>query len=170
MIRVSIDGLRAALSYNPSDGTLRWRERSDVDTAWNRKFAGKTAGGLDHDGYILVSFKGTRIKAHRAIWAICNGEWPDGEIDHINGNPADNRLDNLRVVTRAQNCQNIAGWRRKTLPIGVQLRCDGNAYIAKIMINRKVMHLGSFSTPELAHAAYLRASRDLRGAFVRHKE
>lgn len=167
MIKLPIAALRAAFSYDPSDGTLRWRERSDVGLPWNRKHVGKIAGSFDRDGYRLLRLNCITIKAHRAIWAICTGEWPESEIDHINGDPADNRFENLRLATRAQNCQNISGWRRKVLPTGVQLRCDGKAFFAKIMVNRKFLHLGSFPTAELAHAAYLKAARDHRGDFSR---
>lgn len=64
-------------------------------------------GSKDKDGYVIVKVKKKQFKAHRVVWLVCNGEWPNGEIDHINHKRDDNRIENLRVVSRMENIANI---------------------------------------------------------------
>jgi hypothetical protein len=63
-------------------------------------------GSKDKDGYIIVKVKGHQFKAHRIVWFLCKGYWPTKEIDHINRNRADNRIENLRECTRRENILN----------------------------------------------------------------
>ena len=77
-----------------SDGTLHRNDRS-----------GGT-GSYDKDGYLIIKIKGKQYKAHRLVYALANGRFPAVVIDHINGNRADNRIDNLRCVTQAFNVAN----------------------------------------------------------------
>lgn len=63
-------------------------------------------GSKDKDGYLIIKIKGKQYKAHRLIWFMTHGEFPDGEIDHINRKRTDNRIDNLRVVDRIGNINN----------------------------------------------------------------
>lgn len=98
--------------YNRKTGILKWKCRplSHFKNAAgmnivNSNYAGEVAGVVDKGIYIRVRAKNKKFYAHRVIWMMEYGEWPT-EIDHINGNGLDNRLENLRVVTRQQNCQN----------------------------------------------------------------
>lgn len=83
------------------------------------------------------------------------------DLDHINGNRADNRIANLREVPNAVNCQN----KRAPLPknktgfLGVTR--DAHGFRAAVMLNRRQHHLGRFDTAEAAHAAYVEAKRRL---------
>ena len=63
-------------------------------------------GSLDKYGYLILKIKGRQYKAHRVAFALHNGRWPAGVIDHINGNRSDNRIENLREVSQAQNVAN----------------------------------------------------------------
>lgn len=65
-----------------------------------------SGGSYDKDGYLILKVKGRQFKAHRVAWLLCTGSWPEGEIDHINHVRDDNRIENLRVVTRADNNRN----------------------------------------------------------------
>ena len=70
-----------------------------------------STGSLDKDGYLIMKVKGKQYKAHRLVYAYFYGEFPKGEIDHINRNRTDNRIENLRVVDRQENVNNTT---RKT--------------------------------------------------------
>lgn len=63
-------------------------------------------GSLDKDGYLILKIKGKQFKAHRIVWLLCKGEFPASEIDHINRNRLDNRIENLRESNRQQQVEN----------------------------------------------------------------
>lgn len=96
--------------------------------------------------------------AHRLIWKMTHGYEPT-VIDHINGNKADNRLSNLRNVTHGLNLQMHRKTRSDSTTgfLGVTYRADCNKYQAKLRRNGVTQHLGTFTTPEAAHAAYCAA-------------
>lgn len=63
-------------------------------------------GSLDKDGYLIIKIKGHQFKAHRLVWFLCTGEFPKSEIDHINRDRLDNRIENLRESNRKQQIEN----------------------------------------------------------------
>ena len=92
--------LHQKFKYDSSAGLLIRRCNSGTAKA------GDVAGTLHSTGYIEVRVFGKLFKAHRLIWMMWFGEWPNGEIDHINGVRNDNRLTNLRDVSTAENMRN----------------------------------------------------------------
>jgi len=105
--------LKIVLEYSPDTGVLTWRERQkemfdrgQARHSWNSRWAGKPAFRLTSSGYMRGSVLGQRLLAHRVAWAIHYGKWPDGFIDHINGVRDDNRIENLRDVSAAENSRN----------------------------------------------------------------
>lgn len=145
--------------YEPSTGYLINRFNRG-----NAHRAGEIAGSLSAwDGYVKVKLLGRRFQAHRVIWEMVNGQIQDGmEIDHINGLRADNRLSNLRLVTRSGNQRNKSLQRNNTSGyMGVYLNKKSGRYIAQIGINGLSTYIGSFNTAEQAHQAHMMASRDL---------
>lgn len=113
-------------------------------------------------GYLSIYIDGRNYKAHRLAWLYVYGIWPMYEIDHINGERADNRIENLREATRSQNMQNLKGAYKcnKTNLLGVYELPSGK-YGSRIAINGHQIYLGSFDTAEEAHIAYLAVKRNL---------
>jgi hypothetical protein len=100
------DRLKEVLDYDPATGVFTWiKPRNGVTV-------GDEAGGLSKDGYRHLCLDKKQWKSHRLAWLYVHGEWPKGEIDHINRVRDDNRMENLRVVTPQQNKMNHGGHKR----------------------------------------------------------
>ena len=109
-------------------------------------------------GYLYARVSGRNTLLHRFVWQLKHGDCPP-ILDHINGVKWDCRLENLRPATHSLNMLNLTRRRTKhDLPRGVH-HADGNAnhFFAAIRVNGKQRHLGTFSTPEAASAAYEKA-------------
>lgn len=147
------------LSYDALTGVFTRR----VDRS-NRK-AGETAGSLHPDGYLQVAIDGRRYLCHRLAWLYEKCVWPEHEIDHINGDRADNRIANLRDVTKAVNQQNLKDAPRgknSDAPLGVtKYSRRAGVWRAQICVDGKQFHIGYFLSQEAAHAAYINAKRRL---------
>lgn len=121
----------------------------------------RQVGFADKDGYLVVRLLGKRYPQHRLAWFYVTGEFPETDIDHIDGDRQNNKFDNLRVVTKAVNRQNI----RRSMPcsktgfLGAQVH--HGKFRAVIHLDGKAIILGRFDTAEDAHAAYLNAKRQL---------
>lgn len=148
--------LNEFLDYDSEDGHLRWkpRTREHFKTVnqfknWNGRYPGTVAGRIDRKGYRNVAILGRLFKAHRVVWAMQNGQWPTGQIDHINGKRDDNRLCNLRDVSSFTNARNLKrdGWSG-TGRIGVTKynHHKNPKYVARIRLLGKTRHLGYFES------------------------
>lgn len=138
------------LAYDPETGSFTWR----VGRKGTK--AGAVAGVISNClGYRLIGVLCQRHYAHRLAWLLTHGEWPQHQIDHINGDRADNRIINLRCATHLENQQNRhAPKANKHGHAGVFFHPPTGKYVAKIKVMRKRHHLGSFDTPAEAGAAY----------------
>jgi HNH endonuclease/AP2 domain len=148
----------ANLSYYPFNGTFL-RLADGLDATCN-------AG----NGYRGIFLNGNYILAHRLAWMMVQGENSlDGlQIDHINGDPLDNRLVNLRPATQSQNCQNKRVSRRSKSGIkGVHFCPERKKWCAFISIGGRQTNLGRFHTKEAAAEAYRRAASIHFGEFAR---
>jgi HNH endonuclease/AP2 domain len=162
MIELTAERLREILDYHPESGIFYWRIARRNGTR-----AGNIAGAKKAGGYIKISIDGRQHLAHRLAWLYVHGRWPAALIDHINGNPADNRIANLREASRSQNQAN-SGLRlgnRSGLK-GISRKPYGT-WSAQIFYQGTKHYLGTFATPEEAHAAYREAARRLFGEFAR---
>lgn len=159
--------LRRALDYDPGTGLLFWRVREDVPARTNKRFAGKPAGGPDGQyGYITIRLYDRLYQAHRLVWLHVHGVWPEHVLDHIDGNPTNNRLDNLRPATRGQNNINrVASGVTPYKGVSFNRRCK--RWVAQIQFGRKAHYLGMFDTAEAAQAAYKEAAARFHGEFAR---
>lgn len=161
--------VRQALDYDPVSGLLFWRWRDDVPAKVNNRFAGKPAGCVGKQyGYPIIRLYDRLYQAHRLVWLHVHGAWPLDVLDHIDGNPTNNRLENLRPATRAENNRNRAKQGGKTSALkGVSWDRRAGLWFAQIMLGRRTYHLGHHDTEEAAHAAYCAAADRYHGAFAR---
>lgn len=152
---LTVSRVRELLNYDTETGIFTW-----IAARENRVSVGTSAGSLLGNGYRSIAVDRKRFMAHRLAWFYVHGEWPEGQIDHINGNRDDNRISNLRVVDNSVNQQNKRSARSdsKTGILGVHLHRPGK-WQAKINVNGTKKSLGIFSSPLEAHAAYLEAKR-----------
>jgi len=132
-----------------------------INPTSNRVKAGALAGSLTNHGYFTIRIDGTAYQAHRLAWLYMTGEWPEHEIDHIDGNRLNNSWRNLRDVPRRINAQNMRSAKKTSKSGLLGVVPYGGRWIARITANRKEKHLGIFDTTEAAQAAYLSAKREL---------
>jgi hypothetical protein len=158
------------LSYDPETGDLTWKHRTDMPNFWNARYAGKTAGCPHNMGYTRIRINEISYLAHRLIWLIVTGIWPDKQIDHINGIRSDNRLINLRKASSSNNnanktLKNATGYKGVS-----KWEKDGLVYYnARVTKDYKTRSLGYFKTPEEAYKAYCKAASDTHGEFFKSR-
>lgn len=133
---------------------------------------GARAGCLKKHGYRTCDLDGQRYYEHHLAWFYMTGEWPVGRIDHRNTARDQNWFGNLRPATAGQNnCNRTINKTNRLGLKGVVLHVNPRRtkrYGARIKINYKAIHLGWFSTPEEAHAAYVAAAERYFGPFARN--
>jgi hypothetical protein len=153
---ISHEDLLKHLIYNPETGVFRWKRPT-----CKRLRVGQIAGCIDHEGYWLVRINGKNYRAGRLAWFYIYGEWPKFEIDHINRDRCDDRIDNLREATTAQNHANAKLHRRNTS--GVKgVRYNGYSWVAQIGHS----HIGSYETQVEAAEAYRKTAKEMYGEFA----
>jgi hypothetical protein len=122
------------------------------------------------DGHLFTVCKKRTVYVHRAVWILTYGAIPDGiEIDHVNGNPEDNRIGNLRPCTRSQNCQNMKIRKDSTSGVkGVFYDKANDMWRGCVSFNKQRHYVGRFKTLEDAQAAVVNARALLHGEFCNH--
>lgn len=145
------------------DGGLYWK----VNKAKRSKYR-DLAGCLGTRGYRVIGINGRNYFAHRLIYVMHHGPIPENMlVDHIDRDVSNNRIENLRLATNAQNTYNSAIYNSNTSGCkGVCFVGHDNIWIAYIMVNRKRIHLGRFKTKEQASIAYQQASQKHHGEFA----
>lgn len=158
----SVEELSHWFSYDPITGDLVWlRNRG-------RGRAGVRVGARNLSGYLITCLGGEWHYIHRIIWKMVYGEDPSGEIDHANLDTTDNRLENLRMATRAQQTQNQSKTSRNTSGYkGVSFRANRGTWLAQIQVNGVYKYLGSYATAEQAKEAYDAAAEHYFGEYAR---
>lgn len=166
------------LDYDPETGRMTWRPRSpDMFSAgaqsaehackrWNARFAGKQAfAELAVCGYLRGCIDGRRYRSHVIAWIISTGRHPEGDVDHINGDPLDNRIANLRDVPHAINLRNAKQWsHNRSGHNGVYWSTRYGKWEAEAKVNKRKRYLGRFDRIEDAIAA--RKSFDAEHGFT----
>lgn len=163
--------------FSYANGKLYWVLRNEESFKTKRgysvhknKYAGKEAGNIGRNGYRYVRVYGKLLLAHRIIWEMFNGPIPEGmEVDHIDTNPSNNDISNLRLATSSNNKWNMNRPSHNTSGFkGVSLFKATGKYEAYIKFNGRKIHIGFFDTPELAHEAYKLAADKMFMEFSNH--
>jgi HNH endonuclease/AP2 domain len=159
---LTVERLKEVLHYDPETGVFTW-----VVKPSKRIRAGSVAGSLK-EGYQRITIAGVDYRGHRLAWLYMTGEWPALEIDHRDTNKSNNRWDNLRLATRAQNAANVKSFKHNTSGIkGVSFDTHKQRWRACINRKGKKSHVGWFTRKEDAAAAYAAAAREHHGDFAR---
>ena len=162
------------LEYIPETGDLVWKVKRP-GFAKIGGIAGHTDDNHRGHAYRKITVLGKVYKAHRVVWTMHYGDIPDGmDIDHINGNCLDNRLQNLRAVSQKDNTQNIDKARsdsstgiRGVFPIRSKVTGDITRYRVTVNAYGKRVHIGYFKDADGAEAAYREARSKLHPGYVR---
>jgi hypothetical protein len=159
--------LKQILDYNPDIGIFTWKARLSQSSK-----IGDVAGSKYKNGYIVIRANLIRYYAHRLAWIYIFGEISNNiQIDHVNGIRNDNRLINLRLATQSQNnynqklsIKNTSGFK------GICWDKKVNKWVARIQLNGKTHHLGTFTDKASAIAAVMQAREAMHGEFTNHGE
>jgi hypothetical protein len=154
---VTNERIKERLNYDPATGIFTHA------VTGGRAAVGSRADFSNGKRYRQVAVDRHCFSAHRVAWLLVHGEWPKGQIDHINGDIFDNRIENLRDVTPSQNQAN-----RRNTKLGPRLRgvrIVGNRWKASIGKDNKYLHIGYYDTREQARAAYDAVSLKLFGEY-----
>ncbi|MFN3833410.1 MAG: HNH endonuclease signature motif containing protein [Allorhizobium sp.] len=167
MAELTFAEVDALLKYEPETGKLFWKARTPdmfasipTRTAehscsnWNARYAGQEAlTNVNAHGYRRGRVGKRYLLAHRVIWLLHTGSWPAGDIDHIDGVRTNNRLQNLRAVTRQQNMRNQKTRSTNTSGAqGVSWDRRQGQWCVNIMVNGKNLHYGYFNDFDAAVA------------------
>lgn len=161
--KLTQDRLREVLHYDPEIGVFTWTmPRRGV-------VVGRDCGRLSKQhGYRDIGIDYVLYRAHRLAFLYMTGCWPVGDVDHINGNKADNRWSNLREATRSQNCSNVKIVKRRNTSglLGVTWDKTRNLWRAQIRKDGRKVNLGRFKEREDAALAHDRAAIAAFGEFA----
>lgn len=162
-MKLSLKRLKELLFYDPATGKFTW-----ISPTKNGDRTGKEAGYINNLGYVRIGIDCGHYGAHRLAWMYMHGEIPEMDIDHINGKTADNRIENLRLVTHQQNMcnrkkrsDNASGYP------GVYFNKSANKWHASIRFEGKRIHLGYFKSAKEAHEKYVEASKKYHSKYAR---
>jgi len=159
---ITADEVRKLVDYDYTTGGLIWLPRSREHFAsdkscktWNTRFAGKIAGSPTDKGYRRICLLDRSYKEHHIVWIYCHGRKHVGQIDHINHNGRDNRIENLREISgNSENQKNAAlDKRNKSGVNGVRWSKNRKRWLAQIKSEGKAYNLGEYTSFDEAVAA-----------------
>ena len=148
--------LKELFEYDPEIGCFF--RKTNSGTRWR---IGQRAGTFDKNKYRQIKIDNKLYKEHRLVWFYVYGFWPKKEIDHIDRNPSNNKLSNLREVSRKENAENTIAHKDNVSKFkGVTFDKRKNIWFARIMHNKVQHHLGTYRSPEAAAEAYIKAANE----------
>lgn len=153
------DPTAVAAWFDYRDGALYWKQRPS-----RKIMVGARAGSFDTHGYRQVGWCAKDYKEHHLVWAWHHGKWPADELDHMDCDHANNRIENLRESSSTMNKENLRAAQKNNLStgvLGVYIPPGRTRPRARIKVGYKQINLGTFDTVEEAHQAYLAAKRVL---------
>lgn len=138
-------------AYRYANGRIYHKHKLDRQGHIRRTMYADTAIQI----YRVVHYQKRTLKAHRVAWVLNKGQWPNGDLDHMNGDKLDNRMENLRETTDRQNQLNRRYTTRRdpTLPTGVR-QTNGGRYNASLQLAGKRIYLGTYPTAVYAAVVY----------------
>ncbi len=150
--------LKARLNYDPITGVFMHKTLPPMKA--RRTKLNEARAGYFNGRYNVIGICGKSYLSHRLAWLYVYGKWPSNKIDHIDGNPLNNAIANLRDVTQTVNLQNQkrANSTNKSSRLLGSYR-NRQRWMSRITVNGKDVYLGNFGTKEEAHAAYIKAKR-----------
>jgi hypothetical protein len=153
------------LDYNPESGIFTWRVNKG---RWGRIPKGSVAGHIKNNGYVVINLEGKLVYAHRLVFEL-EGGIPEGmEVDHINGDPSDNRRSNLRLCKSSENAHNTRKPRtNKTGVKNVHFDSGTGKFRVRIRCNGKHIHIGLYPSLEEATVAAATARSQLHGEYAK---
>lgn len=151
---LTAERLRELVHYDPETGVFT---RKKIIGKIGK--VGDVAGALNPQGRMEFSVCGKIHLSHRLAWLYMTGDWPKHTIDHIDGDPTNNRFANLRDVPVCVNNQNIRKAKAGSITGVLGVRKRYNKWRPSIWVDGKAIFLGSFPTQEEASAAYIEAKR-----------
>lgn len=159
--------LKECLEYDHKLGTFSWKHRKDMSKQWNGRFSGKAAFNTTNKvGYKVGTINSKKLLAHRVAWAIHYGEWPEYLIDHIDGNPINNRINNLRNASKSTNGMNRGAQRNNESGVkGVYYDTSRGKWVAQLSSNGKRVLMRRFDSMDDAIKAHQAASSVYHGEF-----
>ena len=161
---LTVDLLNELFTYDKDTGDLIWKE----SRANGKVKKGDIAGSVDSKGYIILDINYKKCRAHRLVFLMHKGYLPK-TIDHINGNPSDNRIENLRAATTSQNLYNKKLGSNNTSGFkGVSWISHKKKWRGSVYLEGKYIHLGYHNTPEEADKVVRAAREELHGDFANH--
>ena len=151
------------LEYDKETGLFTWKiKRKSVNK-------GDIAGYAMRDGYIMIGINKKRILAHRLAWFFVTGDFPEDQIDHIDGNRSNNSFKNLRPSSHSQNQHNRAMLKNNTSGVkGVSFDKFNGKWRANCMVNRVPKQLGSFDNKHDAEIAVKKYREENHMQFSNH--
>jgi hypothetical protein len=152
-IDIDLNKLREFVHYDPNTGIFTLKKSKKGNVA-----VGTILGSRKPNGYMRIRIFNKQYYSHRVAWYYVYGESDFPELDHINTIKDDNRISNLRIVTRSENCQNRE-YKSKSGFRGVSL-IDGR-WLASIWESGKRIHLGTFQDRDSATEAWIVAAKNI---------
>ena len=151
---ITYEEVAELLDYNPDTGELRWKESRGCIKA------GDIAGCTKPNGQVVVRINNHLYRAHRLAWLLYYQRWPKNQIDHIDHNPSNNKLNNIREVTASENLRNQSlSIRNKSGVCGVGWHKKRRKWVAEVKLEQKTRHLGYFDNLEEAATARAEANK-----------
>jgi hypothetical protein len=165
--------LKTILNYDEGTGLFTWKSRpremfnsQRYCNSWNTKYAEKNAGYINNVGLPMIALCKNTFKASRLAYIYVHGDIADGQVDHINRNILDNRISNLRHVSRVENLRNKNVYKCNSSGVaGVTMHKRINKYQVYIRVNKKDIHLGYYT--DLRKAAEARYEAEKRYCFTK---
>ena len=154
---ITAEELRKIVRYEPETGDFIWL------VGYGRRKAGSIAPKRP---YIQFTFQRKLLYAHRLAWLYVYGQFPDRDLDHINRDPSDNRISNLRLATPRQNSANRPVHKDSKSGLKGVCALPSGKYMASIKDGERVKYLGTFDDPNVAYEVFRREEVRIHGEYA----